>query len=480
MSASPKGTKSGAITPAAVGDAWLTEPVKALGRGTVAAAKHPKLLLGPAILTAGVCAIPEEILTLGVGGLCMAPAVWAAVHHESFRQVGCTAVRDRWRRSMVYQRIWDEAMVGCGLMKRKDATALIPEIKSVSGSEFFDHVTVQMLPGQERGMFSEKSKALADTFGADACRVHRVPRKRRGRGTRIRLDFQRKDALEQIVPPIPIPVDEPVDLEAIPVGRTEYGEPWLLALLGTHLLCGGATGAGKASVLWSMMRGIVPNVRDGKVELWGFDAKNGMELEWGRPMFTHYWGKGTEVSQMAAGLRRLVEVMEERSDRLAGATRKHEPTRIDPLIVCVIDEAADLTTFEVKAVRDQINGDISKILRRGRSVGITLALFMQDPRKEAIPFRSLIPNGIGLRMKDIYEIDAILGPGAYKAGADCTDIPGAAGTDQPVDGRGVAYVTRLGETTPLRVRASFVTDEDIAEMALEYPAFKRQEAGSDE
>jgi DNA segregation ATPase FtsK/SpoIIIE, S-DNA-T family len=332
---------------------------------------------------------------------------------------------------------------------------------------------VQMLPGQERTMFSEQSGKLAATFGADACRVHKVARKRRGKGTRIRLDFQRRDALAEIVQPIPIPVDEPVDLEAIPVGLTEYGKPWLLALLGTHVLVGGATGSGKASVLWSMMRGIAPAVRDGTVDLWGFDAKNGMELEWGKPMFTRFWGKGTDVPDMATGLSELVEIMEERSDRLAGATRKHEPTVSDPLIVCVIDEAADLTTWPEKKVRDAVNSDISKILRRGRSVGITMALFMQDPRKEAIPFRSLIPNGIGLRMKDIYEIDAILGPGAYKAGADCTDIPGAAGTDQPVDGRGVAYMTRLGETTPLRVRASFVTDEDIGEMALEYPAFQR-------
>lgn len=480
MPAKPKATKAGAIKPEAVGDAWLTEPVKALGRGTVAAAKHPKLLLGPTILGAGVFAIPQGILTLSVGGLCMAPAVWATVHHESFRQVGCTAVRDRWRRATVYQPIWDRAMTGCSLMKRDAATALIPELKGVAGSEFFDHVWVRMLPGQKRSMFSEASEQLAATFGADACRVHKVPRRRWQRGTRIRLDFQRRDALAAIVPPIPIPVDEPVDLEAIPVGLTEYGEPWLLALLGTHLLCGGATGSGKASVLWSILRGIAPAVRDGKVELWGFDAKNGMELEWGRELFLRFWGKGADIPQMAVGLRELVKIMEERSDRLAGATRKHEPTIADPLIVCIIDEAADLTTYEDKKVRDQINGDISKILRRGRSVGITLALFMQDPRKEAIPFRSLIPNGIGLRMKDIYEIDAILGPGAYKAGADCTDIPGAAGTDQPVDGRGVAFVTRLGETTPLRVRASFVTDEDIGEMALEYPAFKRRDVSDDE
>ena len=107
-------------------------------------------------------------------------------------------------------------------------------------------------------------------------------------------------------------------------------------------------------------------------------------------------------------------------------------------------------------------------------------MILQDPRKEAIPFRSLIPHGIGLRLKDLYEVDAILGPGAYQAGADCPGIPGKPEYGQSVDGRGVAYVTQLGETTPLRVRASFVEDQDIAEMAAAYPAFKRLVVVDDE
>lgn len=460
---------------AAVQSLMLT-PAESLIRGIPNIGQHGKGLAASAVTAGSVLVLGEGGTQVALATVCASPLVWAAVHRDSFRSVGCAAVRGWRRRVTVYRPLWDEGMTGCSLMKRFDSEARIPRLVNVSTSEFFDHVVVKMLPGQERSMYAEQSGKLAATFGADACRVHRVRRRRLERGTRIRLDFQRRDALAAVVQPIPIPVDEPVDLEAIPVGLTEYGSPWLMGILGTHWLVGGATGAGKASVLWSLMRGVAPDVRDGKVELWGFDAKNGMELEHGKPMYARFWGKGTDVPVMATGLRELVKIMEERSDRFAGAIRKHEPTVEDPLILCAIDEAADLTTFEVKAVRDQINGDISKLLRRGRSVGICMAFFMQDPRKEAIPWRSLVPNGVGLRLKDTYEIDAVLGPGVWKAGADCTSIPGAPEPGQPIDGRGVAYVSRMGETTPTRVRASFVTDQDIAEMALEYPAFKRLSA----
>lgn len=462
-------------------DAFLIAPLKLLGKGLWLALKRPPLLFGAAVLTAGVFYLDEQTLKLALMGMVASPAVWAIAHHESFRRVGVATIRDSWRRYTVYQANWREALINCGLMKRYETEARVPKIVSVKGSEFFDSVIVKMLPGQTRKQFNEAAQALANAFGADLCRIHKVERKRGQRGTKIRVDFQRKDALREPVPPFPIPIEEPVDLEAIPVGRTEYGKTWFLGLIGTHILIGGATGAGKASVLWSIIRGIAPAVRDGLVELWGMDPKNGVELIHGKPMFTRYAGEGTDIPQMAAMLRELVGVMEERSERLAGNfKRNHEPTLSDPLIVCFIDEMGDLTTYEDRKVKEQIIGDMAKLLRRARAVGITLVMILQDPRKEAIPFRSLIPHGIGLRLKDLYEVDAILGPGSYTAGANCPDIPGKPEYGQSVDGRGVAYVTQLGETTPLRVRASFVEDEDIAEMAFTYPAYKRLAVVDDE
>ena len=43
----------------------------------------------------------------------------------------------------------------------------------------------------------------------------------------------------------------------------------------------GETGAGKGSVLWSMIDQLAPAVRGGMVELWALDPKGGMELAFG-------------------------------------------------------------------------------------------------------------------------------------------------------------------------------------------------------
>jgi DNA segregation ATPase FtsK/SpoIIIE, S-DNA-T family len=47
-------------------------------------------------------------------------------------------------------------------------------------------------------------------------------------------------------------------LGSLEVARAEDGPPWLLNLVATHVLIAGATGAGKASFLWSVIRLLLP------------------------------------------------------------------------------------------------------------------------------------------------------------------------------------------------------------------------------
>ena len=54
----------------------------------------------------------------------------------------------------------------------------------------------------------------------------------------------------------------------------------------------------------------------------------------------------------------------------------------------------------------------------------------------------------------------VLGPGARDQGALCDKIPDAT--------RGVAYVRVSGVREPIRVRAAYVADDDIAAMAQLY------------
>lgn len=56
----------------------------------------------------------------------------------------------------------------------------------------------------------------------------------------------------------------------------------------------------------------------------------------------------------------------------------------------------------------------------------------------------------------------VLGDGARARGADCDTIPETT--------PGVGYVRLDGQREPVRVRAAYVTDDDIRAMAREYRA----------
>jgi S-DNA-T family DNA segregation ATPase FtsK/SpoIIIE len=92
---------------------------------------------------------------------------------------------------------------------------------------------------------------------------------------------------------------------------------------GTHPLIAGATGAGKGSVLWSLVRGLASEIRDGRVAVWAIDPMGGMELGPGRALFARLCGGDFE--EMADLLDDAVAVMKDRARRLAGVTRLHEP-----------------------------------------------------------------------------------------------------------------------------------------------------------
>ena len=50
----------------------------------------------------------------------------------------------------------------------------------------------------------------------------------------------------------------------------------------------GETGSGKGSIIWSTLRALAPFIRAGLVEIWAVDPKGGMELEFGKDLFTRY------------------------------------------------------------------------------------------------------------------------------------------------------------------------------------------------
>jgi S-DNA-T family DNA segregation ATPase FtsK/SpoIIIE len=308
---------------------------------------------------------------------------------------------------------------------------------------------VRLVTGQAPDSFADRTQNLAHAFGAQLCRV------RDARPGLVTLEFVRADTLADSIPALPL--DPVVNLGALPVGRCEDGSPWLLRLLGSHVLIAGATGSGKGSVIWSAVRAVLPAVLGGWVQVWALDPKR-MELSFGRDMFTRY---ADQAAGMVGLLEDAVSEMHDRAAKFAGATRTFTPSLAFPFLVVLVDELAFLTAYQPdRDLRKRAEAAIATLTSQGRSVGVCVVGALQDPRKDVISLRNLFPTRIALRLDESDQVDMVLGDGARDRGALADEI-----SPLPQIGAGVGYVRLDGSPHVVRVRAAFVADEDIRAMA---------------
>ena len=387
---------------------------------------------------------------------------------ESFtRHVGWR-LRGLWRGWAVYRFSWQPAMVTTGLAVGMDGEQYLPKRLRVTSTGTVDRVWVRMLPGQVFEDWTSVAPRLAQTFGAQECRVH-TELSGRGHRQRLELWFLVADPLTAAVEPLPVEAgrDGHPDLVALPVGLCEDGTTYRLRLLGTHVLVVGATGSGKGSVVWSTLHALGPAIRDGLVAVWCLDPKGGMELAGGRALFARFVygdpdqdGLGYEL-EFAKVLEDAVAVMRRRQSMLRGRTRLHTPTATEPLLLVVVDEIASLTAYIVdRDAKRRIAAALSLLLSQGRAVGVTVIGAVQDPRKETLSVRDLFPTRIALRLSEPEHVGLVLGQGARDRGARCDQIP----ESQP----GVGYVGIDGRVEPVRVRFCWVDDDQIAGMCHDY------------
>jgi len=146
-----------------------------------------------------------------------------------------------------------------------------------------------------------------------------------------------------------------------------------------------------------------------------------------------------------------------------------------PFVVILVDEVAFLTAYlPDRQLRDRVKAALATLTTQGRAVGFSVIAALQDPRKEVMSIRNLFPDRIAMRLDEPEQVDMVLGDGARDHGALADLIP----TD-PAHGAGTAYVRLETDPDPVRVRAAWVTDPDIAAMAAEYaPGLRAVEAGA--
>ncbi len=207
-----------------------------------------------------------------------------------------------------------------------------------------------------------------------------------------------------------------MDLRALAVGRREDGQVWVVRVHGTHVLIAGATGAGKASLLWSIVRALLPAMVAGLVRVWAADPKL-MELAYGRAIFDRYGRYAATPDAIATMLKDAVAGMQRRAAVFAGKHRQHTPTPEHPFIVILVDEVAFLTAYlSDRALRDKIKAALATLTTQGRAVGYSVVAALQDPRKEVMNIRNLFPDRIAMRLDEAEQVDMVLGDGAHTHG----------------------------------------------------------------
>lgn len=195
-------------------------------------------------------------------------------------------------------------------------------------------------------------------------------------------------------------------------------DTWISLTPGQHVCLIGVSGSGKSTLVTGMLAGLRPEVDTGLARIYGIDLKGGVEL--GR--FGGYLAcMASTLDQTTTMLEQLDRELDRRLKILRAEQRTHiRMSTTTPLILVVVDEAAELTGGIDKTTRQQQERArilLDRLLRLGRACLFTVLLASQDPRKESVPLRDRCPVRIALRLNSVEETKMLLGDSAVQAGA---------------------------------------------------------------
>ncbi|UOZ08821.1 FtsK/SpoIIIE domain-containing protein [Amycolatopsis sp. WQ 127309] len=408
-------------------------------------------------------------LVVNLVGLALILGVWRLLDVTSFDQWCGRPLRSWWLRWAVYHLKLPGWLHACGLSVRDAALPVevtvnlvgrrkasratarqsgvqVPKVLGVRSGPSWDEVRVQLVPGQKPEDFDDAARALASARNVARCQVREL------KPNVVSIDFQRRDQLAALVHSPALPEGQSaVDLRKVWAGRTEYGHDWRVPLLGSgaHCLTAGASGAGKNSVMWCPLVAAAPAIRSGLVRMSGIDPK-GMELAYGRGIFSRYAVSGKDALEVLDG---LVEEMESRKREFAGRVRTIPLSTDYPLELLEFDEIGALTKYTDRKTREQIVERVALLNTQGRALNISLRGYVQEPTKDTVPVRELFTRRVCLRVTSKTHVGMVLGDGAYERGAWANRI----GESEA----GVGFVWGEGIREPLRIRAGWVSDETV-------------------
>lgn len=426
---------------------------------TVQMVKHPRSVLSSAAGTVAVVELGWQVCAAAVGTVVVGTAIWKQAHPTSWDATAGKWTRTWVRRWFRYRRVWARTMTRCGLVVQDDNDVHHARLTKVATTPYWDRLTVRLLVGQEVSDFVAAGERLRHAFGAQRVVVREI------RPAGVGIDLMRRDPLRAAVPATPLLTSSgQIDYRAIPVGVTEFGEPLTLSMVGGHTAVAGASGAGKASAEWNVLRGLAPAIADRSVVVHGVDPKR-VELSQALGEVIDPENYACDESSTVDLLQRLVDQLAETNKAAAArGERDHVPSPAHPLNLLVIDEFAPLLVYWKRSVRDKIEDLLGLLLTQGRSAGFIVFGEIQEPTKDIFRCRDLFGRRIALRLPTEAHTDAALTEKASDRGALCHEIP----EDMP----GTLFSLESGARTAVRGRLGHVTNDGIRELCEHVTALR--------
>ncbi|HFU4450718.1 TPA: DNA translocase FtsK [Streptococcus suis] len=245
----------------------------------------------------------------------------------------------------------------------------------------------------------------------------------------------------------------------IPLGKAVNGSVRSFDLTKMpHLLVAGSTGSGKSVAVNGIISSILMKAGPAQVKFMMIDPKM-VELSVYNDIPHLLIPVVTNPRKAARALQKVVDEMEKRYElfshigvrNLEGYNAKVEEfnSRSEekqiplPLIVVIVDELADLMMVASKEVEDAI----IRLGQKARAAGIHMILATQRPSVDVISglIKANVPSRVAF---------------AVASGTDSRTILGENGAEKLL-GRGDMLFHPIGESAPVRLQGSFISDDDV-------------------